>query len=399
MSRKALIPLKERDVLDPPFFRHGVGWWEYDCYVWIAKKHCHLRKRWFDTREEAKESLDKAIAKERKEAEQKGLIKSQKVYEDVREAYLHNRIVKDGIASSSIYSKDLYALRRFFDPYYKGMTPIEIFTEKEAERFYKRLLNAKTRFGDPLSNKNANRVVSTYSYMLKYCKGMKLIDNEAYSICSFIVEPIKRKEECERSHLKHTYAMEEKDLVKLLEVLSPDTIDGVLFRLLVWSGFRLGEALGLSPREIDFDRGLIYKEYIWGVGPDGKYTRLKRTKNGSEGEYIVSDKVLALLRKYISDYSIPQDRLLFCLNKDPKKALCPSAFRRRLQVACETAGIPYVWPHIARHTFCTNLSMVATNSPQDMKIIESVTGHKFETDQGTYVHTKEERTRELVNKI
>lgn len=399
MARKLSKPLDKPDASKPPFFRYGYGWWEYNYQRQIKNQKYHFRKRWFSTMEEAKENLDSEIEKLENKIEIENRRKGQKTYEDLRIAYLNNRIIQDGIASSSIYSKDMYSLKRFFDPYYSGKAPIEIFNEKEAQAFYKRLLTAKTRFGEPMSNKNANRVVNTYRNMLDYCMGLRLIDETDYSICSFIVKPIKRKEEDIRLHAKKTYAMADEDIQKLLEYLPSITLDGALFRFLLWTGFRLGEALGLTPHEIDFDRKVIYKEYIWGIDKDGKYSRIHRTKNASEGEYIVSDKVIDLLQEFVNGYSIGQRELIFSMQQDRGRAIDGSAFRRRIQGYCKKIGIPYCWPHIARHTFCTNLSKVASSSPQDRKIIESVTGHRFDTDQSDYVHADEARTRELVNKI
>lgn len=245
---------------------------------------------------------------------------------------------------------------------------------------------------------NKNRVVALYHSMLDFAFGRGMITKDNYDHCYSTIHPIKKRDNFIPSHQRITFALEPSDVDKILSAIPDWSMDKVLLRFLLGTGFRLGEALGLTPNEFNHAEETIEKRFIWGLNQEGKYERFARTKNGTEGVYVVSHEIAEMLSSYIIEHHLQPEDMLFPQVNDRSKACDPSAFRKRLHAYCKKAGAPDVWPHIGRHTFCTNLSKKTGYTNEDKKTIELLTGHSYAVDQETYTHASEEKMRDLVNK-
>lgn len=396
MARKLSKPLKKPDKKESPCYRYGEGWWKVDTIRVIPGlgKKVRIGIQWFSTQDEAQAAFDIRY----QELVDRYDSSCQTKWEELRESYIEDR-KNSKIALSTIASKDRAVLKVFFDPYYCGWDVSKIFTKKEAIAFKRRLFEVKNHFGEPYGVKDVNRAVSTYRNLLKLAAGLDLIEKKdsSYYYCDVTVQPVKRRSVPSTGRERPTFSLNQEEENKLLDVFLDGTMDGDLFRFLLWTGFRIGEALALTVNDIDFDQEKIAKEWTWVKDDKGGYFRSHTTKNGSEGIYVVSSKVMDMLRLHVKIFGLKGSDYLF-FGKSPNRPLDQSAFGKRVKKVCENIGVRYCHPHILRHTFCTKLASVTNGSNLDRKAIEGLTGHTFDVDQKTYTHASEDRMRELVNK-
>ncbi len=150
-------------------------------------------------------------------------------------------------------------------------------------------------------------------------------------------------------------ALSPQEFQKLLRYLSPTYVDLACF--LAYTGARLGDALSLRWRDIDFEKGLIViagekigESYLVPMSESLKIMLCNR-KNGAQ----------------------PEDRVF--QHSD-------SNFRRALQKAARQAGIGHLRIHDLRHTFITWLASNGI-APQ---IVAALAGHKDMKTTERYIH-------------
>ena len=260
MPRKLKKPLIEPDRKECPYYRYGEGWWRVNSNHVIPElgRAVRIGLQWYSTKDEAMAAYELKV-REIIEADKDA---NETKWEDLREAFIQKR-KKKNIALSSILTKDRAVLKTFFDPFYKGRPVKEIFTKKEALAFNRRLFELKNKYGDTYCQKDLNKAVNTYQYCLLLASQMDLIDYTSYYFCNITVEPVRIKNAPPTGRERPTFALTSEEERKLLEALPEGTMDGDLFRFLLWTGFRIGEALALTPNEIDFDNEKILKEWDW----------------------------------------------------------------------------------------------------------------------------------------
>lgn len=160
-----------------------------------------------------------------------------------------------------------------------------------------------------------------------------------------------------------------------------DERDRLLFHFLSRTGLRISEALGLQWRDIESGpKGsvlLVRRQCLHGVLVD----KLK-----SEA----SHRRVALLPALVAELREARPRLALC-----KQPVFPSLsgshqdshnVRRRLRKASEATGLPWVTPHVFRHSFATEMR----NRGYDCGDISKVLGHRSEAfTRLVYIHADE----------
>lgn len=159
----------------------------------------------------------------------------------------------------------------------------------------------------------------------------------------------------------------------------PDIRVKTSLTLLLFTGLRRGELLGLSWQDIDFEKQLIHVRRASQV-QKGKGVTDAPTKNKSSMRAIkVSTYVIDLLTKYHiwwnerrlqygSSWQGEKERLFIQDNGCP---LYPDTFNFWLNKFLEQNGFEHITPHSLRHTFCT-LELAAG---VDYKTLQSMSGH------------------------
>ncbi len=172
------------------------------------------------------------------------------------------------------------------------------------------------------------------------------------------------------------------------------------YALVLQTGLRTGEMIGLRWSDIDFKERVIHvrrtMEYRYSLGEwrSGE----PKTKNGirdipltQEAVEILENQKEKLKKIKIRPIEF-KDSVFLCRNGTPTKN---SAYDTKLFYYCDKIGIPRFSMHVLRHTFATRC-IEAGMRPKTLQII---LGHSnIRTTMDLYVHvTDDEKTKEVRN--
>ena len=173
--------------------------------------------------------------------------------------------------------------------------------------------------------------------------------------------------------------------------------------ILITTGARRGEAVGLQWGDIDFEAMSISIQR--NVTPDRDAPdrmRVGATKTGEARTVPVSRRVLEMLlelkreREAALGVSLLPQTFVFCRACDPYKPINPQEPTRWQRRFVQRHGLPNVSPHDLRHTAAT----LALESGADLKQIQQLLGHRdASTTLQFYAGVTEERQRQTVEGI
>jgi len=160
--------------------------------------------------------------------------------------------------------------------------------------------------------------------------------------------------------------------------------------LLIKSGLRFAEALGLTPSDLDTDKCTVTVSKTW----DYKSTDpgFAPTKNESSKRTVHLDQqTVALIRSVVQ--SLPTDQPIFVR---PGHRVFNESVNGRLRQVCEAAGIPTITIHGLRHTHASILLYAGVSVASVARRL----GHaNITTTQKTYLHIIQELEAQDDDKI
>lgn len=166
----------------------------------------------------------------------------------------------------------------------------------------------------------------------------------------------------------------ESEVAKLLAA-ARNPRDRVIILLLLYTGLRSKELLGLRVEDVDFERGVI---------------RVKSAKYGKERFVTAPKEVFELLSAWIKINNLkPKDKLF---------KMTYSVLYKRLKKIAKKAGIDVhkVRPHVFRHTFAT----MAIRKGLSLPTLQRLLGHSDIRTTQVYLHlTVEDVKREYEEKM
>lgn len=163
--------------------------------------------------------------------------------------------------------------------------------------------------------------------------------------------------------------------VKMLLDATTNLKHKTLLSLVYSAGLRIGEALGLKHKDLDFDRGLIH---------------IKSAKGRKDRYTLLSKGFTALLQTYIAHYN-PKIYLFEGRNGEPYKQV---SARQVLQKSLREAGIQkYATLHTLRHSFATHL----LESGTDIRYIQELLGHNSPKTTMIYTHVSTTNLKDIKN--
>lgn len=377
----------------PPFYEYPKGW------IIDTKKfdkdlngYVRIHTGWYRTYTEAKNdylnqyNIAKEAALSRKNS--KPHANGNLPFGKFLELFSAYRLTK--VRGSTFYHLDKFVQSNFLASY--AELPIkEVFCRDFAIRFKEEVLRKN------LTKAYKNKALGYYRQMCDYAFGSGMLPPDQYAYCKFATEQISREEETPIVEEKN-FVLTDDEITKLLLAID-DPIHKMLTEFLFATGFRLSEALALTPKEIDFNKRTITREYVWQVDEYGTEKRLHRTKSGFGGTFPASETILASLLGYIRTNHIQDDESLFPCATDLHRPVEQQWYRKKLKAYCKKAGIREIHPHIARHTFCTKVAALTGNSNADKRSLEILTGHTMAVNQNIYTHADEEVMRQIVDTI
>lgn len=267
-----------------------------------------------------------------------------------------------------------------------GDTSMEKITVRQLQEFINSLSKdgANEVNGKPLSPKTVRHVLSLVSDIFAYAVRMGIVCENP---CVRVVLPkLVRKE-------KKIYTVEE--TVRLMELLRKEPVKyRAFFFLLIYSGCRRGELLGLEWRDVDFANCLISIRRTSCYTPDrGTYTDTTKTEQSKRTLKLPQEvmDILCELREFqlrqadiFGDKWVESGRLFTKETGEPQH---PNTSYHWLEKFCARNGLPFYGLHSFRHLFASLL----VGNGVDIVTVSGVLGHSaVSTTSNIYCHMLED---------
>lgn len=268
------------------------------------------------------------------------------------------------------------------------------------QRFFNHLSEPNEK-GKVLSPKSIKNVYIILSGILE-----QAVENEMIS-----------KNPCKKVKLPKVYnkqitPLTDKQVKDFLEIISTDEIYGTILRVIVFTGLRLGEAMGLTWDCVDFEKGAlnINKQLQRRPQKDGGST-LTSVKSGKPRILKPAPFVMQLLKIRYTEQIMQKQRsedLWFAWSNEEehKKALVftnlqggyliPKRVYLHFKSAAVAIGAPDARVHDLRHTY----AVLSLQNGDDIKTVQENLGHAsaaFTLD--VYGHVSDRMKKESANRM
>ena len=283
-----------------------------------------------------------------------------------------------------------------------GHIRLDKLTTRHIQKFILELCDAeredgRNRNGGKLSTKTIKLYKSMISTICDYAVKMQMISTNP---CKNVTIPKVVTPE------KDYYSIEEaQHLMELFNQESEENYKYVCFFILaIYTGFRLGELLGLEWKDVNFETNVITvnRTCLYSKAKGGLYTETPKTKQ-SMRSLKVPQGVIDMLKKWydLQDKQrkkvgikwIETDRIFTKWNGLTLDRTAPGYYYKHF---CERTGMRYVSTHSMRHL---NASLLI-NAGIDVKTVQSCLGHSTATTTlQIYSHTFQSAQAAAMNAV
>lgn len=270
------------------------------------------------------------------------------------------------------------SLKRIY-PFFEGMRLTSI-KAADIERYLKYLRTEyKTKSGKTLGDKTIKH---------SYCLLVSIFQFAAKQ--DMIIKNPMDKVDCPKLARKRVNAFTQEQAKQFISLLPQMDIEfQAMMYLLITSGLRRGEMLGLQWRDIDFDNRIAsINRCVVCVCNSKPIIDTPKTAE-SLRDVPITEKAVELLKELKKQSTT---EWVFCNAKGDIKS--PSAITHRVKRFCKTHSLPDMSPHDLRHSAATLL----LESGADIKSVQNILGH---TDAATtlnyYVRGDMRRMKTAVN--
>ena len=252
---------------------------------------------------------------------------------------------------------------------------------------------ANERTGKPLAPKTIRHNLSLISDVFSYAVKMGMM---SYNPCGKVTIPKGEQKE------KQIYTTEEVD--RFLTLLNGEPLKyKTFFYLLIYSGFRRGEMLGLEWKDIDFESNIIsIRRTSNYTAKQGVYTDTTKTKK-SQRTLKFPQFIMDMLNEYkaeqdsevlrLGDKWVETDRLYVKWNGEPMQNGTPYFW---LDEFCEKHSLPFYGLHSFRHL---NASLLI-HAGIDVVSVSGALGHStVSTTSNIYCHMLQEAQAKVSDAI
>lgn len=243
---------------------------------------------------------------------------------------------------------------------------------------------ANERTGKPLAPKTIRHNLSLISDVFSYAVKMGVV---AENPCSKVTIP--------KGEVKEKQIYTPAEVEKFLMLLNDEPLKyRTFFYLMIYSGFRRGEMLGLEWKDVDFDNNIISVRRTSNyTAKKGVYTDTTKTKR-SQRTLKFPQFIMDMLKEYkeeqdadalrLADRWVETDRLYVKWDGRPMQNGTPYFW---LGEFCEKHDLPFYGLHSFRHLFCSLL----VNQGVDIVTVSGALGHScVSTTSNIYCHMFQE---------
>lgn len=243
---------------------------------------------------------------------------------------------------------------------------------------------ANERTGKPLAPKTIRHNLSFVSDVFAYAVKMGVVSDNP---CAKVTLPKAEQKE------KQIYTPEQ--VQKFLTLLNNEPLKyRTFFNLMIYSGFRRGEMLGLEWKDVDFENNIISVRRTSNyTAKKGVYTDTTKTRK-SQRTLKFPQEIMDMLKEYkaeqdeqalkCGDKWVETDRLYTKWNGEPMQNGTPYFW---LGEFCEKHDLPFYGLHSFRHLFASLL----VNQGVDIVTVSGALGHStVSTTSNIYCHMLEE---------
>lgn len=253
-----------------------------------------------------------------------------------------------------------------------GDTPIDRITTKEIQEF---LNSRKNR-----ARKTLQDILMLLKAILESARQDGLIDRNP-------ADDRRLTNPSHRKTVRNALPVEDvRDIIAHLDVL--DNIDDRRFQaLLIFTGMRRGEVLGLRWEDIELAKGVIHvqRNVTYPKGVNGPHIGTPKTESGVRDIPIMPT---------LLDYLKPLGTEGFVLGGDKPTTL--SMHRRRMERIRRAMDMHGACPHVFRHSYATMLY----DAGADVKTIQAIIGQTdFKTTADRYCHPRDSKKQAAVQGV
>lgn len=255
-----------------------------------------------------------------------------------------------------------------------GHIRMDKITPRQIQAFVNSLLKdgANERTGKPLAPKTIRHNLSFVSDVFAYAVKMGVVSDNP---CTKVTLP--KNEQTE----KKIYTPEQ--VQKFLTLLNDEPLKYcTFFNLMIYSGFRRGEMLGLEWKDVDFENNIIHvRRTSQYTAEKGIYTDTTKTRSSKRVSKLF-EVIMDLLRRFRTEQTIEErrletewvesDRLFVKWDGRPMNPQTPYGW---LKEYCEENDFPFYGVHTFRHL---NASLLI-GAGIDVATVSGTLGHSCQT--------------------
>lgn len=167
-----------------------------------------------------------------------------------------------------------------------------------------------------------------------------------------------------------------------------ERMDQLYLSLVIFTGMRRGEVLGLRWEDVDLAENTIHVQRNATYTNNQPFVGTPKTKSGFREVPIIPDLLSFLLPVGEKGFVVSQ--------KDPEKPLTLTAFRCMMKRINASVDLHGATSHVFRHTIGTMLN----DTGADVKTIQSILGQSdFKTTMDRYVHARDNKKQEAIKNV
>lgn len=344
---------------------------KWDCSIWYRDwqgKRKHTTKRGFDRKKDAEEYERKFLDK--------------KQYKDITmeiavDAFLAelNHLYELGQIKESTLENKTRIIKRYILSYFKD-AKIESIKASHVNEWLA-YLNTHATLRKRLGSRTLLIYRSNLNQIFEFCQRNYNIENNPVLLTS-------RPKPYSNDRRAKFWTVEQ--FWKCYSMID-EPVYKIIFTIIYWSGLRIGEVLALTPNDIKPDRICVNKNLM----ELKRRYKIDTPKNDTSiREVVIPNYLYTQIQNYIStQYSLKKDETIFAgINQH-------DAWNKLLKWL-KRAGLPYISPHILRHSYA---SVLYSNS-NDITVVASQIGHAdINTTFKFYAHMMPSKDLEAVSKL